>query len=112
MTTIMMFALALAVQDASHTHVRAAEPRILALMDAGLARSETFRRLVAQVDASDVIVYVEAKRYAHPTLGGYMVHDIISRGGYRYIRVAVDVVGSVDRLVAVLGHELQHVIEI
>jgi hypothetical protein len=91
--------------------VRASEARILALLDAGLSRSATFRSLVATLDESDVIVYIEP-RTTRQSLGGYLAHQIVSRGGYRYLRIAVDTTGAEGRLVPLLAHELQHAIEV
>jgi hypothetical protein len=111
MLMIMALALAVTAQDSSHRHVRASEPRILALIDAGLSRSATFRRLVATLDESDVIVYVEPKT-TRQNLGGYLAHQVVARGGYRYLHVAVETNGSEGRLVPLLAHELQHAVEV
>jgi hypothetical protein len=97
--------------DSSPRHVRSSEPRILALIDAGLSGSPTFRSLVAALDASDVIVYIDAK-VTRPNQGGYLAHQIVARGGYRYLRVAVETRGSDTRLIPLLAHELQHAIEV
>ena len=94
-----------------HTHVRSTEPRILALVDEGKARSETFRRLVAALDASDVIVYLEPKM-TRQRLGGYLFHYVGGRGEWRYLRVAVDFHGAHDRVISLLAHELQHAVEV
>ena len=113
MLTIIALALALAIttQDSSDRHVRAAEPRISALIDAGLSGSATFRGLVATLDESDVIVYIERKM-TRPNLGGYLSHQVVARGGYRYLRIAVETQGSDGRLVPLLAHELQHAVEV
>ena len=111
MLTIMMLALALTVQDSPERHVRATEPKILTLIDAGLSRSETFRRLVATLNESDVIVYIEPK-LTRQALGGYMVHNVVAQGNYRYVRIAVQTRGSQRRLVSLLAHELQHAVEV
>src|SRR6476660_2942860 len=111
MVTMTMLALALTVQDASVRHVRATEPRILALITAGLSRSATLQRLVATLDASDVVVYVAARR-SRPALGGYLAHHVTVAGEYRYLRVAIDVQGTDNRLIPLLAHELQHALEV
>jgi hypothetical protein len=117
MLMIMALALTVTAQDstsssaASHRHVRASEPRILTLIDAGLSRSATFRSLVAMLDESDVIVYVEAKT-SRQNLGGYLAHEVVARGGYRYLHIAVETKGSEGRLVPLLAHELQHAVEV
>ena len=43
-------------------HVRSSVPRIAALLTRGVECSSTVRHLVAALDASDVIVYIEAKQ--------------------------------------------------
>ena len=111
MVTMMLLALAVTAQDSSHRHVRASESRILALLEAGLSRSATFRRLVATLDASDVIVYIEPKT-TRQALGGYLAHNITVAGAYRYLHVAIETTGAKDRLIPLLAHELQHAVEV
>jgi len=111
MLTMVLLAVAVTAQDASQRHVRAPEPRILALIEAGISRSATFRSLVASLDRSDVIVYIEPKT-TRENLGAYLAHQIISRGGYRYLQIAVPILGSETRLVTLIAHELQHAVEV
>jgi hypothetical protein len=111
MVTMVMLVVAITAQDASLHHVRSTDPRILSLIKSGLTRSETFRHLVATLDGSDVIVYVEPK-LTRQALKGYLAHNIVANGGYRYLRIAVEINGSVRRLVALLAHELQHAVEV
>ena len=105
MLTRMILALALTAQDASSPHVRSTEPKFLALIDAGISGSATFRRLIVTLNDSDVIVYVEPIRTRRP-LRGYLSHNIIARGQYRYLRIAVEIAGSERRLVPLLAHAL------
>jgi hypothetical protein len=44
--------------------------------------------------------------------GGYLVHNIVASGQYRYLHVAVEIAGSERRLVSLLAHELQHAVEV
>ena len=111
MLTIMMLSLALTAQDSPERHVRATEQKILKLIDAGLSRSETFRRLVATLNESDVIVYIEPK-LTHQALGGYLAHNVVAQGNHRYLHIAVQTQGSERRLVSLLAHELQHAVEV
>jgi hypothetical protein len=97
--------------DSPNRHVRTTEPTILSLIDAGLSRSGTFRRLVTTLDESDVIVYIERKR-THQALGGYLAHNIVTEGNRRYLRIAVETQGAKRRLVSLLAHELQHAVEV
>jgi hypothetical protein len=101
----------IATQDSSVRHVRAIEPRILSLIDTGLSGSVTFRGLIATLNASDVIVYIEPK-VTRPALGGYLSHNIVAEGHYRYLRIASEISGSEPRLVSLLAHELQHAVEV
>ena len=111
MLTIMMLSLALTAQGSPERHVRATEQKVLKLIDAGLSRSETFRRLVATLNESDVIVYIEPK-LTHQALGGYLAHNVVAQGNHRYLHIAVQTQGSERRLVSLLAHELQHAVEV
>ena len=111
MVTMLMLALAITAQDSPDRHVRATESKILTLIDAGLSRSETFRHLVATLNDSDVIVYIEPK-LTHQALGGYLAHSIVAQGNHRYLHIAVQTQGSERRLVSLLAHELQHAVEV
>jgi hypothetical protein len=93
------------------SHVRATEPVIRALLQTGLSRSATFQRLVDALNQADVIVYVDPLR-TREMLGGYLSHDVISAGGYRYLHIAINVRGGDVRVIALLAHELQHAIEV
>jgi PadR family transcriptional regulator PadR len=108
---VMLAATLLSPVAEDSTHVRTTQPRILALIDDGKVRSETFRRLVTTLDASDVIVYLEPKMTRH-MLGGYLFHDVAGRGEWRYLRIAVDFQGARNRVIALLAHELQHAVEV
>jgi hypothetical protein len=120
MLTIFVLGLGLsfAAQDAPIQHVRSSEPRILALLNAGLARSATFRRLIDTLDASDVIVYVElqasreSRQVQRESLDAYLLHQVVSRGGQRYLRIGLGARGSERRIIGILAHELQHAVEI
>ena len=75
------------------------------------ASSVTVRALVAALEASNVIVHIESSRLLPGGIGG-TTRFITSRGGYRYVRIAIAVdLPRADRT-AILGHELQHACEI
>jgi hypothetical protein len=101
----------IAGQPVSNRHVRTPEARILAIVEEGVAESATFRRLVETLDASDVIVYLEPKLDGRG-LGGYLSHRMVVAGPMRYLKIAVDLRGGRDRLVALVAHELQHAVEV
>jgi hypothetical protein len=110
MVAALVLAAALAVGPAGH-HVRTSDRQIQHLFDRGLAQSPTLRRLVAMLDASDVIVYLEPKR-SRQALGGYLSHHIVTTGSIRYLRVLVETTGTPRVLVSLMAHELQHAVEV
>lgn len=73
--------------------------------------SETFRALVARIDSSDVIAYL-ARQPSEVTGVAAHVSFVLAAGGRRYVRVAIDPKYGGCQLLALLGHELQHVAEI
>ena len=81
------------------------------VLDAGLARSTTFRRLVQRLENSDVIVYVQMRPNMPSDIGGLL--EFMGRGGTnRYLRVTVGSLHHQNVIVALLGHELQHAAEV
>jgi len=108
---MMMLAAALGAQAPCVTHVRSDEPKIVRLIDAGRAQSETFRRLLDRLDESDVIVYIHPKQ-THQALGGFLSHGVVVAGGCRYLHVGMTMLGADRWLIALLAHELQHVVEV
>jgi len=111
MVGMMVLSAILTAQDPSTSHVRATEPMIRTLIEEGMTRSATFRRLVETLDQSDVIVYIDPK-ITRETLGGYLSHDVLSAGGRRYLHIAVVLRAGDIRLVSLIAHELQHAVEV
>src|SRR5215475_12025892 len=111
MVAMMVLSAVLTVQGSSLHHIRSSDSNVLALFTDGMSRSATFRQLVEELDNSDVVVYVDVKT-TRQTLGGYLAHNVVVAGAYRYVHVAVDVHGANGRLVPLLAHELQHAIEV
>lgn len=111
MVTMMMLALVFTAQNSAERHIRTTDARILTLIGAATARSETFRHLVDVLNVSDVIVYVEPKQ-TRQALGGYLAHNITTAGAFRYVHVAIETHGADGRLIPQLAHELQHAVEV
>ena len=97
-----------AASDVAH-HVRTTDRRLARLMAQGWRDSPTFRTLVARLVRSDVIVYLQCQGYV--STGGRLSF-IGAGGGYRYVIVRLGRVISTSRQIALLGHELQHAVEI
>ena len=91
--------------------VRAVTPAIRQALIAGARRSPTLAALVADVQASDVIVYIEPTFALPPGIDGRLYFGSAD-GGQRYLRVQVRSTLQGHHLVAVIAHELQHVREV
>lgn len=91
--------------------VRSTNPGIAAAIAEGEARSATFRSLVHAIEGTDGIVYVERGRCGHG-VSACLSLSVVSGDGYRLLRILVDSARSVASLIATIGHELQHAIEL
>ena len=74
-------------------------------------RSPTLRALVRQIEESDVIVHVTCEHLNSAMLEGRTMW-VSATPSARYLRVQVECMLTRTALVAILGHELQHVAEI
>jgi hypothetical protein len=111
MVAMLALAATLTGQVPQDPHVRTTERKVTSLIELGLTGSATFRRLVDQLNGSDVVVYVALKQ-GRDGLGAYLAHDIVVAGGRRYLHVAIETLGTDRHIVARLGHELQHAVEV
>ena len=115
----IVFVLAMAALPASPgaslesptRHVRAATPYIESLVKEGFNRSPTFARLLARIEHSDLIVYVEGGTQMPAGIEGRLMmlpraHDT------RYVRIQIDTNNSLADTIALVGHELQHANEL
>jgi hypothetical protein len=81
------------------------------LIEDGISQSPTFRRLVRQLSQTDVIVYVEVRHDLPWSVGGslrFVTHSPVAR----YLRITINGQNSRAMMVALLGHELQHALEV
>jgi len=92
-------------------HVRAVDPQAQEWIRVGASASKTFRKLLARLASSDLIVYVEI---VDRIIGGAAGHlyFVTAAAGVRYVRIEVVADGTVGEMVTLLGHELQHAVEI
>ena len=88
--------------------LRPADRKAAALLEAGVARSETFRLLVDAIERSDLVVYVETGLMAVPG----QLQFAAATPGTRYLRVSIRVPGLENDLLPWLAHELCHATEI
>lgn len=91
-------------------HLRTSSDAIATLMQQAFERSYTFQGLVDAINASNGIVYVEEGMCS---LGRHACFINVTRAGtYRILWVKVDTRGVDCDLMGLIGHELQHTIEV
>jgi hypothetical protein len=101
--------------DGSSSRVRSTSPVMLDLLKEARDRSGTFRTLLEAIDHSNGIVYVEFGYCAFGHLDGCLLPFIASTHGDRYVRVIVTQEKSRvnhEQLLALIGHELRHALEV
>jgi hypothetical protein len=100
-------------EDLPFSRVRSDTRPLLDLLHEGYRRSATFRALVARLEQSNVIVYVEPGFCALGHIGGCLLGYLnVTPRGERYLRVAVNPGRHHDQLLALIAHELQHACEV
>ena len=96
--------------DTSFPHIRSTDARLRALIDDALATSATVRALAERITASDVVVFVSCDN--DPSVRGPgRLNFMSAAGGLRYVMVRLKPKRR-DLAIAMLGHELQHAVEI
>ncbi len=94
-----------------HRRVRTTDKLLLRLMEEGLRRSVTFGDLVAAVNATDVIVYIQRVDKLPPTIAGQLMIVPVPNQ-QRYLRIQVLARLSPFDTIALIGHELRHALEV
>ena len=92
-------------------HIRSSDAELLDAMASGARVSPTLRRLIDQLESSDVVVYLMFDRSPSSHTAGH-VSLITSVAGRRYLRISIDRRNIGCQRIAILGHELQHAVEI
>ena len=93
------------------SRLRAGDARTAAMIRLGLEGSVTFRGMVAEIAAGDVIVHAGSDQSLPGRQTGRM--RFIGRAGTRrYVRVSIRAHLPPSGFIAALAHELQHVSEI
>jgi len=108
---VSFVSLARAADAPRADRVRPRTPALESLSTTALARSPTFKALVRELDESDVIVYVDR----HVALPSSIRGIITFRGagtGTRYLSVWLNPRLTAQEMMAALGHELQHAVEV
>jgi hypothetical protein len=94
------------------TRVRSEDPALSALVSEASRRSISFRRLVTAIEATDGLVYVESGHCSHDGLACLPL-SVTLAGPYRLLHIVIDRRSQNDEeVMASIGHELQHAIEL
>jgi len=93
--------------------VRSSNPFIAAVIDEAAERSRVFRRLIERIDASDGLVYIDDGKCGHG-VRACLILSVQVAGPYRLLRIVVNARREKKAcdLMASIGHELQHAIEV
>jgi hypothetical protein len=97
--------------SADMPRVRSSHAYIRAMIDEAAQRSDTFRRLVKAIEATDGIVYVEQGVCGH-NVRACLSLRVTPAADYRILRVMVDARQPDWDVMASIGHELQHAVEV
>jgi hypothetical protein len=91
--------------------VRAESPEVAALLGRASATSATFRRLMAAIDGTDGLVYIDDGTCGHGVRACLVLHVQVA-GSFRILHIRVDARQIDCGVMGSIGHELQHAIEI
>jgi hypothetical protein len=91
--------------------VRTVDARVAHLIEQGIKRSVTFGDLIAAVNASDVIVYIQRVDRLAPAVAGQLMIVPVPNA-QRYLRIQLLDHLSPDDTIALIAHELRHVLEV
>ena len=95
----------------SFPHVRVEDERLAKFLAEGMVRSPTLSGIVDRLQASDVIVMVECDRRMKSNTAGRLTF-LSKASDFRYVRARVAYIGARARQTALVGHELQHALEV
>lgn len=114
--TAVVILVTLAGASASATapplsHVRLRDRGIERLLHQAVDRSPTLHDLVQTLEASNVIVYVELQPRLRDSVPAGLTFSGAG-GGMRYLRIWLNPGNTRPQMIAMLGHELQHAVEI
>jgi hypothetical protein len=92
------------------SRVRAASAEARELLVNAVTKSPTVTNLVGEIELSDIVVVIEFRQLPKRVNG--LVQVVTATASVRYLRLALNVPNGRNELMALLGHELRHVVEI
>ncbi len=93
------------------TRVRPLEPRGARAIEIGYAESATFRAFVDEIEESDLVVYIDTDPFRTHTTEAFL-EFLSANAGLRYAIAWVDPRHDDRQIVALVGHELEHAVEL
>lgn len=96
---------------AGNSAVRSTTDFVRQLIDQGFRRSPTFRHEVLSLEGSDLIVIIEPTGQMPPGITGYLTY-VTTAQSCRIVRILFDMHRAPTQAIAIIGHELQHAIEV
>jgi hypothetical protein len=97
--------------DAPTRHVRTTSRNLTKLLARGYQRSPTLAAIITKLQHSDVFVYIEDVPRLPGGLEGRLM--MLPRAHEaRYVRIQIALRGAPEDTIALLGHELQHALEV
>lgn len=96
--------------DASASRIRPQSGQSRALIDDAMDRSATVARLIAALQRYRVFVFVDVR--VDPAVPTGETALLTANEAGRYVQIVLNTTLRMDRRIEVLGHELQHALEI
>jgi hypothetical protein len=93
------------------SRVRCLDLEARRLMEAAVEVSPTITRLLTELQSTDLIVGIETHTFQKKNLKGEAI-IIAATPDARHVRIQIGIPGAQPDLISVLGHELQHSVEI
>jgi hypothetical protein len=98
------------VDDPEDLAVRSSDVPVAGLIDRAARESPTFRSMVDAIRSAKGIVYIQPGKCGHGVRSCLV--DVLPAGDRRILRAKVDVRKSDPELMASIGHELRHALEV
>lgn len=98
-------------ETVSVVRLRPTTKRLAVLIEEARARSSTFRQLVASIEATDGMVFIDEGRCSRG-VPACLLWQLTQAGRYRVLFVVIDTRRPDIHLMASIGHELRHALEV